>query len=601
MAECLVRIYRNTGYNNSNIPDSPALLNQAPYSDLPALQINQERFLSAIRVRTDWNTVRGCDYCRVSYGYDSDDTTMYYFVDYVRMVATDVAELSLTPDFFTSGGGIAGFSIEDGITERVHVSDDRYGRWNSDDPLLAPSEAMQLKSHWWKPGNSSVVAVETTLNPGITARKKQAVKYEAIEGEEEPSDRDQTVLVPLAWPNHINTKFKVPIASRATNRGTALYVTYSDIALESHPAGTQSAEMQHLASLRSLGLDQAILSQVKYPTAFISFDPATATDDQVILISLDGKNGQVSSDIKFAQFDCRNNLINYSNFTKYGIMSCAGEGAEFDPSDLYNYESTESAPKVRYIADPNPDGKPYFRYSTVNFDGSTDGFWRNCISGMPWKQVPLVFTGASGSEINKIKFQNNLDLGRYDRAHEKRSNYIDFGTKSAFAGIPSGKDPVSILTGVLGGGVGAMKSWMGEGESNLKYLQQRTNELADLEIANNVVVPTVNFPFNSDVMRDAYGNGVFCYRYIYTNNDVKRIDKLLTMYGYKVTKALEIDDFSNRRYFNFIKCANITLGAASSKRRPRWFLDGAAAQLRDGVRIWHTAPNSNYYYNNPIV
>lgn len=597
MAECLVRIYRNTGYNNSNIPDSPALLNQAPYSDLPALQINQERFLSAVRVRTEWNIVRGCDYCRVSYGYDSEDTTMYYFVDDVRMVATDVAELSLTPDYFTSGGGISGFSIEDGITERVHVSDDRYGRWNSDDPLLAPSEAMQITSHWWKPGNSSVVAIETTLNPGETASRKKAVKFDAIEGELEPGDND-TVIVPQAKPNGINTKFRIPIADRATNRGTALYVTYSDIAIGSYAAGDQTQQKEYLATLRSLGLEQAVLSQVKYPTAFVSFSASGAAGGQLLLNQLTGKTGTVTSGIKFAQFSCKNNLINYSNFTKYGIMSCAGEGSEFDPSDLYNYESVEAAPNVRYVSDPNPDGKPYFRYATVNFDNSLDGFWRNCVAGMPWKQVPLVFTGASGSEINRIKYQNNVELGRYNRAKDMQNYHFNIA-QTALAG------GASLFSGDIGGAVGSVlsgvQSYANEHNTRRIYGQQKRNELSDLEIANNVVVPTVNFPFSSDVMRDSYGNGVFCYRYIYTNNDVKRIDKLLTMYGYKVTKALEVDDFSNRRYFNFIKCANITLGAGTSKRRPKWFLDGAAAQLRDGVRIWHTAPNSNYYYNNPIV
>ena len=112
---------------------------------------------------------------------------------------------------------------------------------------------------------------------------------------------------------------------------------------------------------------------------------------------------------------------------------------------------------------------------------------------MPWKQVPLVFTGASGSEINRIKYQNNVEIGRYDRAHDKLNNYIDFVSKAANAGTHAtyGANPGTMIFGMLNGAVDSMKSWIGEGESNLKYLQQKTNELADLEIANNVVVLSI--------------------------------------------------------------------------------------------------------------
>ena len=138
------------------------------------------------------------------------------------------------------------------------------------------------------------------------------------------------------------------------------------------------------------------------------------------------------------------------------------------------------------------------------------------------------------------------------------------------------------------------------------YMKERTNELMELNLANSVVVPTVNFPYNSDILRDSYGNGVLVYRYRYSDNDVRRIDKLLTMYGYQVSKPLEADDFVNRRYFNFIKCSNVSLNASPTMsnqgvRRPRWFLDGAAAQLRGGVRIWHVIPNESYYNDNPVA
>lgn len=614
----LVRIYKNTGFNSSNIPDGQALLNTLPYQDLPAMEIRQERFLSSIRVKVSWEEVKYCDYCRVSDGYDDNtgDHSFYYFVNSVWMEATDVATLSLTPDFWTTGNGIKGFGISDGITERVHVRDDSFGKWTGNDPLLTPSEPLQITTNWRAPGNSSVVAIEATLNPGRTALNRYSYTYT------DADDQEQVVSVPKAQPNSLLTKFKIPNGS-AYDRGTALYAVSSDISLGTYGSGYYEEEADYIAVLRSLGLEQAIISQTKYPSAYVGFSISGAAGGQIVFNQLTGKQGEWQSGLPYIQHSVKNNLINYSNLLKYGIISCSGEGAEFDPADVMG---DGSEPKIRYLADPNPDGKPYFRFKTVNGSSSLSDFWRNCISGMNWKQVPLVFTGASGSELNKIKFQNNYEL----TGMQTRQKVVEAseGIAASLIGALAGGATKNISTpaAALGafGGVAANSGGSTSLLRNLHSIYGRygfdgeyqpsdidiinkgmQNEYMNLNIANSVVVPTVNFPFNSDILRDSYGNGVLVYRYRYSDNDVRRIDKLLTMYGYQVTKPLETDDFVNRRYFNFIKCSNVSFNASPSGhqnvRRPRWFLDGAAAQLRGGVRIWHVIPNESYYNDNPVA
>lgn len=128
------------------------------------------------------------------------------------------------------------------------------------------------------------------------------------------------------------------------------------------------------------------------------------------------------------------------------------------------------------------------------------------------------------------------------------------------------------------------------------YGLKRKSELADLYINNVVQVPTVQIPYNTDILRDFYDNGVLLYRYLYNSADVTRIDKLLTMYGYKHAKALERSDFTNRTYFNFVSCQTVSIGG-----NPAWINEGAAEQLKAGVRVWHTAPNTSYYTNNPVA
>ena len=598
----LVRIYKNTGFNSSNIPDGQALLNTLPYQDLPAMEIRQERFLSSIRVKVSWEEVKYCDYCRVSDGYDDNtgDHSFYYFVNSVWMEATDVATLELTPDFWTTGNGIKGFGISDGITERVHVRDDSFGKWSGNDPLLTPSEPLKIATNWRAPGNSSVVAIEATLNPGLTASRKHSYTYT------DADDQEQVVSVPKAQPNSRLTKFKIPNGN-ANDRGTALYAVSSDISLGSYGSGYYEEEADYIAVLRSLGLEQAIVSQTRYPSAYVGFSISGAAGGQIVFNQLTGKQGEWQSGLPYIQHSVRNNLINYSNLLKYGIISCSGEGAEFDPADVMG---DGSEPKIRYLADPNPDGKPYFRFKTVNGSSSLSDFWRNCISGMKWKQVPLVFTEASGSTLNTMRYNNNTDLAVMKHVRENQAftnQYTQSMVGNAIGGV------ASAAKFDIGGTISnAMAMTQAQMNMDLRrehdipiYMKERTNELMELNLANSVVVPTVNFPYNSDILRDSYGNGVLVYRYRYSDNDVRRIDKLLTMYGYQVSKPLETDDFVNRRYFNFIKCSNVSFNASPSGhqnvRRPRWFLDGAAAQLKGGVRIWHVIPNESYYENNPVA
>lgn len=599
----LVRIYKNTGFNSSNIPDGQALLNTLPYQDLPAMEIRQERFLSSIRVKVSWEEVKFCDYCRVSDGYDDNtgDHSFYYFVNSVWMEATDVATLELTPDFWTTGNGIKGFGISDGITERVHVRDDSFGKWTGNDPLLTPSEPLKITTHWKAPGNSSVVAIEATLNPGLTASRKHSYTYT------DEDDQEQVVSVPKAQPNSRLTKFKIPNGS-ANDRGTALYAVSSDISLGTYGSGYYTEEADYIAVLRSLGLEQAIVSQTRYPSAYVGFSISGAAGGQIVFNQLTGKQGEWQSGLPYIQHNVRNNLINYSNLLKYGIISCSGEGAEFDPADVMG---DGSEPKIRYLADPNPDGKPYFRFKTVNGSSSLSDFWRNCISGMKWKQVPLVFTEASGSTLNTMRYNNNTDLAVMKHVRENQAftnQYAQSMVSNAIGGVASATkfDIGGTISNAMAMAQAQMNMDLRKEHDIPIYMKERTNELMELNLANSVVVPTVNFPYNSDILRDSYGNGVLVYRYRYSDNDVRRIDKLLTMYGYQVSKPLEADDFVNRRYFNFIKCSNVSLNASPTMsnqgvRRPRWFLDGAAAQLRGGVRIWHVIPNESYYNDNPVA
>ena len=132
------------------------------------------------------------------------------------------------------------------------------------------------------------------------------------------------------------------------------------------------------------------------------------------------------------------------------------------------------------------------------------------------------------------------------------------------------------------------------------YLAAKGAELTQYAVTQNVFVPEIKFPYNSTFLRDLFGEGILLYRYKYSKADVKRIDKLLTMYGYKVTKQLERKDFTSRKYFNYIECSSLSV-QANGNYSTIAVSDGISKQLQVGTRLWHVKPDSSHYTNNPIV
>lgn len=619
------RLYKNSGFNSNNIPDSPDLLNAGAisYTDVTALDIMQGGALGEIRVRTDWKTAREVDFIRL---YDSvNNETWYYSAVPAYMAATDIAVFSVAIDWILSIGGINSLQILDGITNRVHVSDDSYGLYSAEDSLLTPSEPLQLemeKMGYDDPtsdGYTYNIFIESTVNPLVTEKALQSGTFTYTDS----SGNEYNVSVPLIVHNEKYTVYYIGELESTAIVGTCIYNTGSK-------SGLADAMSEALATLRSLGLEQAVIKQVALPTSFVVATSETAESaytwsekssatqaGQAIsfayISKLTGKQQDKTAPdndaFKFTYFSSRdaikNNRINYSNFTKYGLIATSGESLECSPEDLYNTGLT--APAVRCIADPHLDGKPYFRFQQINKDASVSGFWRNCIAGLKWKEVPLIYERASGSLLNTMKFQNSVAVQSIAQNWNQAANVAngisgflqDITGALGYKEFPESANnvkniainPANIMSGISSG----VHSTVDYVKSAQMYQARRKSELSDLVIANQVVAPTVNFPFNTDVLRDTYGNDVYMYRYVYSKNDTARIDKLLTMYGYKFAKPLELSDFTNRKYFNFIQCNNVSVTG-----NPQWVNNGIAEELRTGIRVWHVLPNTDYYTDNPI-
>lgn len=632
MGAYAVRCYKSTGFDGVNIPDSLDLLNQFAYKDYGNVSLRQERFLSFIRLNDTWNNVSDYDYVKIG-----TDSNAFYYSCQPTMIADDVVELTLLPDWVLSAGGIekALAYVIGGMTDRITPTDDTMGYYEESDALLAPSLPLNLMQQWHNPGSTAdTTYLESTVDIVRTGTNALAKTY--------TDDDGNTVTIPTAvyikqkigdLVTCPGTTYSLSGLTASTNPATQVY----EVDNNAQAAGATYTVSESIANgmqiVRTIGLESAIISYYKIPTKYATptkgttravIDGSVTYSDQVVT-TMTGNTGSFDSGIPYnyilssQQSNAWNRLLT-SEYTKFGIVSASGESCEYNPAEILQSGNSANA-RIRWIADPRPDGKPYFRFVEVNSDASTGAnFFRSCISGLKWKQVPLLYTSVSGSALNTLKYDNSRRLAdtNYSYGMQKLEMEQDFrGTNLAFnqtrnavtsavgaaAGLltkgPFGvADAATSITNGVFNAIGQGINYHQESEYNAldqqkmtaMYQAQRNQELSALAVQNTIAVPTVTIPYNSEVIRDFYGNGCLVYRYTYDDRDLTRINKILTMYGYKHTKPVEASDFNGHQKFDYVACKGLSVTGL-----PKYWCNGLTAQLTNGVRVWHVKPSPTHY------
>lgn len=641
-------IFCNTGFNAVNIPDSPATLNlaQAQYT-VPALDIYQARELSQFVVRANYGVVKNADYLYLVNSEDSTDFA-YYSIQNVTMTSKDTAVLDVTMDYILTAGGVSNLTFLDGMCERHHVAvaDDTFGAYDEDDPYISPAQQMLIESevpNFVGSGevDTDVTILESTVN--LYAMYKQSTDQNLNpEGIDYTSADGNVVTVPNVAPGQPASLASMGTGTGASDEYTCLipnstfYIPDWDNSsyIFTRPTGGSVETAQWipdvLSFIRSLGVESCIIAQYSIPAFMLSgteisglsgysaIDPTTGTPSiemkAVGLVNkLKGKFMHVQSTLSFEHgysHNVQNKRLFYGKNCEYKIISVAsGNSATFLPEDIRS--GSEGAPAIAMRVDPRPDGAPYFRFEYYKGGlSASDSFFINAVKGLTWQNVPLVFQGASGSLMNQYKFnaqQASLQEGAnygYKSAqlgNQQANLNATLGMAgNLISGVANG------LTGNWGGVLGDAADFatagMNLGFTNAQYeltknhqensfYIQRNSELQSLLIQNNVVAPSMNFPI-SESIRDFVGNTCLVYRTYYTENDVTRLDKILTMYGYRHTTPITTALLTNRSKFNYIQARGVSVG---NTLLPKWIRDGIATQFAAGTRIWHQLPDVSAY------
>lgn len=621
-----VDLYENTGFNQNNIPDSPVRLGQ-PFMTKTAIDVIQNRVISSINIKVNsFDEIKNVDYCKLG--------DFYYIVGDVNMKAHDVATLSLIPDFISSAGGIDNIDFLDGITSRHHVSDDTFGKYTEEDPLLICKRPLKVD---FAPklftGDESEDFLRTVIMSTVdlsemgASEELPAITYSDTNG--------NSVTVPSLIPVTEDTVFSIENTGKPfTIKGQRAYDPID-----------REAVIRGIQYCRDINAESGIIAQYVIPVqnADVRDDEngSVATIKGTVLVE------EVQNLPLIFNEDVKNNRVMYGGLCTYGLLTSNGNKAEYRPERILDGDNLLL--NVVMVSDPRPEGKPYFRFEVI--DGSRgiteaettepgrqqykvlDRFWVGAIPGENWYQLPLVFTSAAGSEIAEKYYNQQYSLNDYmyrkndtvQATNLLTSQIANMGQfiSGAFGDVNITKPKVQSLTPVTdfftGGGytfnegmnfnqgyntaaagVNAIMNPITYGvQRNMREQQYNYNvgkNLYELGLSQTVVVPEVTTPYSKGTIRDFFTNGVLVYRYRPEDTDLAIQDKILTMYGYKVTEPLKKEFFNNREYFNYIELNSASIGGDL----PQWFKGGILQQLGNGVRIWHTKPNESYYNNNPI-
>lgn len=630
MANYTVRIFKKSGYNVINVPDTPARLaaDSIP-EDLPSVNILQNRRLSSILVACTNESAQDADYIRIG--------NMYYAITDFKMQSVSTCLFSIVEKPLLSVGGVtavsggaeANFEILDGITDRCTVKDDSWGAYTSDDPLTAPQEPLVLQTEWLNDSTGSAhIFIESTVElcEQGTPNFRNGITY-TDEETGETTVVPQTASLPIDAATKITQHTNFTIEGVTDTRGTQIYWKDDPYTSDDTTLSASATIQNGLDVIRSLGQEQgSIIGQYKVPDKFLGeitinhmgIEGELDSEGKVPIVGTEqdirdikGASGTINSHISPDYASVKNKRVLYGDYNMYGMITCAGNSAEFKPEDL----GGETAPEISYKSDPKPDGKPYYRFTTIN--GNSE-FWRNCLEGCSWENVPLIYQGASGSALTRLNFNNDrriksLAKQQYDETYEIRQlqNLASFGDSaiSAISGgiTASGASQPAGTSAALGqmdaGASGMLSSLVNMGVTEVAsrqysqmYAAQKANELSGLYQATDIYAPTVNFPYNAKLLQVIKGNGVLLYKYRMSENDVRRVDKLLTMYGYKNAEPLTLENFQRRQHFDYVACSTVSV----TGNYPQWLLDDIADELKNGIRIWHTKPDSSAYNNNPV-
>ena len=625
------KAYCNTGFSAANTPASPSVLQSAAGSTVDIGTINILPILGQAAGTIEvpaFAEIDTADYIAISQNPAGTMAvrTSYWTIQGYSYVTVDTLSISIVLDAFLTIGGITGITSISGIINRRTTKTDEYGVYDQSDPMLTPSEPLIFRAVADMPeqisgGYYTIILASFHLGKfGRLSAAQMGLTYGAAE---------QNVTCPNV-PNLTNDAYtEIQCADR-------VYRLPAIAAFD----GTNENVRTGISRARSIGVESGIIAQYLLPETL--FEVTVGSDGLITAIKSGNDNTGVvngpacAPKLKFDYATVNNKRALYGDYNVMRLVSTStGDQAEYDPATLRKTDAGVNLdyPEFEVFSDGRAHGKPYcypryFRGVRQQINNIT-----SFITGMEWQAAPLAYDYASGSGMARMFFSqqtkvDSMNMGEQmgtAAAQQLGRNIVGAITGAGTAGgyyaanqmaKPKGyeqlsmfdppKTPMltpSLITAAsqIVGGYSSIMMGVGDSLRNFQvaadtYNRSRSLEEAKLLAANYAVAPEIAFP-PAESIRDFVGNRFRLYQITPTDNDLKRMDRILNMYGYKdVGSTLTLDDLSAGKYYSYVQASNIAM--ETSSMAAKWLKELVYEQFAAGIRIWKQKPDFSLYDQN---
>ena len=566
-----VRLYLNTGFNGSNIPDSLSLLEGSRFHDCQGAMLRQAA-RTDIKVEITDDIAAQVDYVKIDKG--GNNRFVYFCTGYI-MLSPKTCQLMLQIDSITTVGCLSrGSNAVDGwLTRRTKP--------NSEIQDVNKASKLTLSEPWGPTEeliedyqNNIVGAMESPTNTLIQATTDlvnltpKATDY--------ASDDGKYVTVPDLSKATESTLFMIQSANGALNSSfsTAGMGIYN---------GRNSKVQKGIQAMWALGIPTikysyllpqkygGILEGDGFCSAITSLQGYTTSTIPVL------PEGYTPENYKAALIHQRIGLLSTST----------------PSSASYTLAQLGGQLKFTYWADPTPKGNPFCRPMYVK---GNDNLLYGAVMGSNWITAPYASEGAFGWKIDEKDYNLGIDTNSHNfwtglltgggqmadiptpNSNPNDSEDSDSAKKSA---SNNKKDASLTSQGFSIGNIAAnVYGGIARGFQNLRtypLMYDRTTNLRS---------PDISFAA-SPGMQNFVGNDFTVVRSRLTDNDIRRFDEFLHKYGEATDEEFDISKVYTRSKYDYIQCTRVFVRT----EHPRWLTNEAAAQLQGGIRVWHVKPN----------
>ena len=559
-----VTLYYETGLSPGNCLDSISKLSSLAFTakTFPNVAIKQDRGRVDIKINATYADVKNADYCKIN--------SSGYWVTGINMLNDHCAMVLLQQDYLTTIG-VSNLSIVSGWCTRRSVSDDTLFKNTLPENFTPSQELVVSGCTEISNGSSETGHINVLLcNLDILNLTDLAKAYTAT-----LAGKDVNVVVP-----------KLPSIS---DGGTKYYFhpqgasnTYStNIAMTKAFNPNNTKVKEGVSEVRALGIESCIGASYNLPLQWVD---ATEDGNGVYTMFVDKwKNTKSSLSTHWGSY--KNNKVYSGQFQSIVCYSiCSGEQNTFKVEDVVN---SDGEILWTLFADLRYNGYPACKPSTYRSKKNSSMF--GVVKGANWQQTPFMYTyGSSGYAVGLQSAAQNYvanQLGVAGGIVGSGANIVSGMVGSDLSGGEAQANNFALGTKIVSNGISA----------GARLAMNRVN-FNDSVRSLLKATPEIQFPVVPQ-LQDFIGNKFYEMHYRLSNTDMTRFDNYLTQFGYAVSEKLTTACFTGRTHFNYVQGEDVTLNATA----PLYLRNGAAEQIMNGVRIWHTKPSSSALVDNPIA